>query len=57
MLYIFVVQNNSVNNFYAVLILYGCVGHYHMGLVFSLQAIATFRKTLNVGHHTSARVG
>ena len=35
--FIFIVKNNSVNNFYAVLIFYGYVVHHHMGLTISLQ--------------------
>ena len=30
MFYFFIVKTNSVNNFYAVLILYGYVGHHHL---------------------------
>ena len=36
--FIFIVKNNSMNNFYTVLIFYGYGVHQHMGLATSLQA-------------------
>ena len=33
----FIVKNNSMNNFYAILIFYSNVGHHHIELAVSLQ--------------------